>query len=72
MLARFRQVKLLLPTYARKRFVQAFIFLLTLNIAVVCGAVQIWKRFLNLKKRAARYMIFPLVLQQYRHVCYLN
>ncbi len=40
-LARFRQVKHLLPTYARITFVKAFIYPLTLIIAVVCGTVQI-------------------------------
>ncbi len=57
-LARFRQVKPLLPTYARIRFVQAFSFPHFQYCSCVWGSVNLEKLF-KLQKWAAR-MIYDL------------
>ncbi len=40
--------------------IEVHLFFLTLIIAVVCGTVQIWKSFLNLKQTWAARMIYDL------------
>lgn len=57
-LARFRQIKPLLPTYARIRFIQAFIFPHLDYCSCVWGSANIEKLY-KLQKRAAR-MVYDL------------